>query len=743
MEILGYTDKLCVEPGESIQFLVSTEAPTFEARLVRLICGDDKPDGPGFKEIPVPSTFDGLYRGHRQSLRPGSFGLVPASDQFDLPNGFTLIARIFPTWPVRGRIQGLISRWHPELRLGYCLGIDPEGHLFLRLAASASESQTVQSRHSLDPHAWYVVFGAYDAAAHELRVGYRRRDTWGAERDRGIWSAEAAFGMQVHSSTPLLFGAEVLDQTRTNVPAAYGVFNGKIESPVLLDRPIQGDDWKSISAHPNPAADLTAVGSWDFSKDMSTVQIHDSSRHGLDGTLFNMPTRACTGFEWTGNSTDWRDDPGAYAAIHFHEDDLEDAGWIPAFDLDVPEALPSGVYAAKLTTATSAEDYLPFVVRRPVGKPTARTLLLLPTFTYLAYANEHKAWLNPERAETLGVPDIAKHIQAQDLFMRDHQLLSLYEKHSDGSGVAYSSFLRPLLTMRPKYDKPLFRAPHNFNADLFIIDWLVHEGIEHDVATDHDLDRDGQRLLDPYKTVLTGSHPEYWSASMLDGLSGYLKSGGRLVYLGGNGFYWVTSVHPSRPHVVESRRGHSGTRAWASEPGECHHSTTGEPGGLWRNRGRAPQRICGVGTTGLGCDRSLPYGREPDSFRDEVAFIFDGIGPNEPIGEHGRLLDGAAGLEIDRLDFELGTPPHALLLASARNFSRHYLGSIEEALESDAVKAGPDNPDVRADVVFFTEPNGGAVFSVGSMAWTAGLFCTKYDNPVSRITRNVVRAFQE
>jgi N,N-dimethylformamidase len=741
MDILGYSNKLSAEPGESIDFMVSTDRATFDAALVRLVCGDDKPHGPGFKEIPMAASIAGRYTGRVQELRPGSFLLVPATDRLDLAAGFTLLARVFPTTPALGRAQGLIARWDPTRVHGYSLGLDDQGRLCLSIGDGQLRKETVTAEHALQSHAWYIVFGAYDPASGRLRVGYQRRETWGDPADQGAWEKSTAVTMAPRASDPLLVAAEHLDES-ASMPAAVGAFNGKIDGPLILDRPLADDDIRRIGRDPQVAPPTdSVVGCWDFSRDISTVQVRDLSRNRLHGTLFNMPMRACTGFSWTGTTTDWRDEPATYGAIHFHEDDLEDAGWDVDFQFSVPEGMPSGVYAAKVTT-DSGEDYLPFVVRRPVGKPTAPVLLLLPTFSYLAYANEHKAWLNPERAAILGVPDIAKYVQSQDLYMRDHELLSLYEKHSDGSGVAYSSRLRPLLTIRPKYDKPLFRAPHNFNADLYIVDWLEHEGYRHDVATDDDLDHYGTDLLAPYKVVITGSHPEYWSAQMLDGLSGYLGEGGRLMYLGGNGFYWVTSVHSSRPHVIESRRGHSGTRAWASEPGECHHSTTGEPGGLWRNRGRAPQRIAGVGTTSLGCDRSLPYRRQADSFLEEARFIFEGVDSDAVIGDHGRLLDGAAGLETDRLDYALGTPPHARLLATATGFSEHYLGSIEDALESDAVKAGPANPDIRADMVYFTGPKGGAVFSVGSMAWTAALFVNGYNNAVSTITGNVLRAFQ-
>ena len=70
-------------------------------------------------------------------------------------------------------------------------------------------------------------------------------------------------------------------------------------------------------------------------------------------------------------------------------------------------------------------------------------------------------------------------------------------------------------------------------------------------------------------------------------LEAYVRGGGRLMYLGGNGFYWRIAHHPTRPGVIEVRRAEGGVRAWAAEPGEYHHSFTGEYGGLWRRNGRA------------------------------------------------------------------------------------------------------------------------------------------------------------
>jgi N,N-dimethylformamidase len=169
-------------------------------------------------------------------------------------------------------------------------------------------------------------------------------------------------------------------------------------------------------------------------------------------------------------------------------------------------------------------------------------------------------------------------------------------------------------------------CPWGFNADLHLVDWLETHARDYDLVTDHCLHGDGVELLRPYRVVVTGSHPEYWTGAMLDALEEYLAGGGRLMYLGGNGFYWVTAIDPERPHMIEVRRGHTGTRAWEGAPGENQHSTTGEVGGLWRHRGRESQKLVGVGITAMGSRSARPYRRMEGSFEPRVSFVFEGVG---------------------------------------------------------------------------------------------------------------------
>src|SRR5262245_29232261 len=73
-ELIGYSDKWSVYPGESVRFMVSTDFPTYEAAIVRLIHGDDNPEGPGFKEELIDAPRQ--HKGRKQVAYSGSYILV-------------------------------------------------------------------------------------------------------------------------------------------------------------------------------------------------------------------------------------------------------------------------------------------------------------------------------------------------------------------------------------------------------------------------------------------------------------------------------------------------------------------------------------------------------------------------------------------------------------------------------------------------------------------------------------------
>ena len=243
--------------------------------------------------------------------------------------------------------------------------------------------------------------------------------------------------------------------------------------------------------------------------------------------------------------------------------------------------------------------------------------------------------------------------------------------------------------------------------------------------------------------MLTTTHPEYHTAESLDAFLGYRETGGRLGYLGGNGFYWRIALHPEAPGAIEIRRGEGGLRTWAAEPGEYYHAFDGAYGGLWRRNGRPPQAIAGLGFSAQGTFLGSYFRRTPESHDPKVSWIFEGI-EEEILGDFGLSGSGAAGYELDRADPALGSPEELIVVARSEKHAESYMVVPEEVLSHVMTVTGESHDAlIRADMGYFETPSGGAVFSTGSITFCGSLPSNGFDNNISRLLLNVVRRFLE
>jgi N,N-dimethylformamidase len=725
--LVGYADRLSVRPGGRIAFHLSnaTGAPV-TCRLVRVISADANPAGPGIKLAPIAS--DGLREIEPPAPRTtdrGSYALVPMRGRLASLGSFTITASV---WPTRlGHGEQPILGWFDDVRKTGCtLVITADARLGV-VVGHGGDAASHASPLRIAERVWQRVACRHDAAQSTivLNVGDK-------EHTIRLGQPIAAAG-----GDRLVIAAS---------PKAS--FDGKIEAPQLYARALSTAEIASAGAG---AAAAGLVAAWDFAKEMQSARIVDTGPNALHGELVNSPARAMTGAKWTGREMCFRHAPEQYGAIHFHADDLDDCRWPATHDWTVPSALPSGSYAL-LAEAGGQSENIPFYVVPPKGKPTARIALLASTFTYTIYHNHTRpewtrdpvwkaAWL--EQAHTW--PGAYPHNPG------DHPDYgwSTYNFHADGSGIHTASWQRPMLNVRIgyiTYPYPDIRGSglRHYPADQHLISWLEAKGYAYDIITDQELNDEGVELLQSYRVVMTGSHPEYHTGAMLDALEAYRDGGGRLMYLGGNGFYWKVALNSEKPGQIEIRRAEGGIRAWAAEPGEYYNQYDGEYGGLWRRNGRPPQKLVGVGFTAQGNFVGSYYRvNEAARANPRVAWMLEGI-REETLGDFGLSGHGAAGFELDRVDMRLGSPAHAVVIAASENHPPEapwVLVPEEQLTHLTTIPGEPPKQLIRADLTFFETPNDGAVFSTGSITFCGSLPVNGFENNVSRLLKNVLDRF--
>ncbi len=718
--LTGYTDRLSASPGETVHFKLSalgadpTAPRQVRSWLMHCICADPNPQGPGIIERSAEQWYEAQQHAViEQAFAAGSCAISPA---VELPANAATVELSARIWPTRldGSVQCILS-WGA---LALC--IDDDNTLSLRLG-----ERVLSLPQPLIERRWYRVTLCLQRKGKQLEA-ILQQSTVGkpdpsGKHNTATDSLRAATVIDAERLDALLMGTHSVVVAASLTDGQYqDHYNGKLEAPGIRTM--------------NPHLDRAWSLSWDFARNMHSGTIDDNEARNLPLTLHNHPTRAMTGSLWSGDEMCWRHAAAQYAAIHFHDDDLVDFRWQDTFSFTIPDDMPSGVYVMRVSDGEH-EDALPIFVCAPTGRPGNRICMLVPTFTYAIYGNHarpdwHAGWqqrikdwntypYNPAQYPGYG--------------------LSTYNYHSDGSGICHASHLRPLFNLRPGYNT--FGESHcsglrHFQADSHLWAWLDAMKLGFDVITDRELHDKGVDCIAPYDVLLTSSHPEYHTLETLDALRHYRDGGGHLSYLGGNGFYWRIAIHSEEPGVLEIRRAEAGIRAWASEPGEYYHAFDGQYGGLWRRNGRPPQQLCGLGFSAQGEFNGSHYRRcnhDPD-----YDWVFRGI-DTDIIGDFGFSGGGAAGFELDRADYHLGTPDNATILATSENHSDDFILVPEEMLTHLTTLPGPPVSELlHANIIWFEVAGGGSVFAVGSITFCGSLPWNDYDNPVSRLLMNVV-----
>ena len=117
LPITGYLSRLSARPGESIVAHVSVrDGGAYRARLLRVICADPHPQGPGRRYEDMAGQFDQTFKGTRQPIHLGSHVAIPSGPQRDTGTACTWTALVWPG--LDGRVQAVISDGAATLSVG-------------------------------------------------------------------------------------------------------------------------------------------------------------------------------------------------------------------------------------------------------------------------------------------------------------------------------------------------------------------------------------------------------------------------------------------------------------------------------------------------------------------------------------------------------------------------------------------------------------------------------------------------
>ena len=720
MNILGYADKFSVIQNGSIEFKVSCQnIKKYNAALLKIVQGDINDKGPGYKEIKLKNNLGGPFNAQYQKIPIGSYGIIRNKKIFHKLKSLSLSVFIFPTLLKRSRKQVILSRKNNN---GFELFINNEDKIQFNI-----NNYNIKLKKKIFENNWYFITAKYNSKNGSIYISeelvFKQNENNVINVNKKIIKKNIDF---TNNDYNLFIAAN------SNNGQIKNFYNGKIDSLKIYDKETKLDLSKKASK---------TFAEWDFSKFISSDKIFDKSINKLHGKLINHPARAVTGYNWNEKNQDWKINSTNYSSIHFHEDDLSDCNWDTDFKFKIPNKMKSGIYAVKLFNRND-EFYIPFCVKPKKKSKKNKILFLMPTASYLAYANNRIGIDVPETELVCGrLIEMNKH----DIYLQEHPELGLsfYDLHKDGSPVFYSSKKRPIINFQPKSIGKLGGIGSNvwqFNADTHITGWLDNFGYDFDVITDSDLQTEGLEIIRDYSVIITGTHPEYYSLKMIKAIEKFKNIGGRLMYLGGNGFYWRISYDTKSTDIIECRKSEGGIRTVETKPGESYTSTTGEYSGLWRRNGIPPNKLTGIGMVSQGFDVSSPYYRTNESYNKKVKFIFNGV-KEKIIGNFGLSGGGASGLEIDSVNKDLGSPDNILILASSKKHTDVYMMTPEDMLDPAPGMGGTEAEIIKSDMVFFKTLNNGAVFSVGSIAWAGSMAWNNYKNNVSKITKNVLDGF--
>lgn len=426
-------------------------------------------------------------------------------------------------------------------------------------------------------------------------------------------------------------------------------------------------------------------------------------------------------------------------------------GWPLAFETQIPEDWPTGVYAVTLEIDGHASQAI--FVLKPVW-PAARLALILATGTWCAYND----WGGSNHYQGLTGPtggDFAANVS-----LLRPWATGFVRWPEDAPRIPHAS---PLLT-RPRYPHMEYARGKGISKKYASSGWAAFErpfalwteeqGIAFDYYTQHDLHAD-PGFLDAYPRAVIVGHDEYWTRDMRDHLDAWLDQGGQLARFGGN-FFWQTRL--SDDLTVQTCYK---TRAEAEDPlGGTERLTS-----YWDHPQARRPAVATMGLTGsmgvyAGWSRCAAHGSGGFTLYrpDHWAMQGTGLGYGDVLGAASKIF----GYEVDGIDYEIRHGlPHAApdtglegeltivglspATTLAHHTGRHDMDFFIGTLDAEEVAQNVYGEVTPETLGLASRGNGcmaeyrrgrGAVFNAASCEWVAGLIAR--ERPVEVVTRNVL-----
>lgn len=367
--IVGYVDPLVSFARDKPAVKVSCSSNAFTSRVFRLQAGYHHAKGPPVSHKLVDEIPEQAHQGTLQFSRIGSYARITSwpSSQLDTVDSVSMSFWCQATLPLgAGHVQFLFASIDSARSTGFECLLDDEGELLFRVGGAA-KIQEARFSTKLVRHQWFHLRIVVEPSA-----GIVILDAQAKARDIGEQAVtfreerRLPGAARIASERPLTIASDSTDGGSSTQRIGSSSFNGKIDR-FKLETSLKGSTETLLD--------------FDFSLDIPSDRIQDVS-NGFFGELINGPSRAATGHDWDASQSDWTRAQYGYGAVHFHDDDLDDAQWATTFELDLPHDLRSGCYAVFVDDGGTT-DWIPFFIKPdPETKKVPPVALIIPTFTY-------------------------------------------------------------------------------------------------------------------------------------------------------------------------------------------------------------------------------------------------------------------------------------------------------------------------------------------------------------------------